>query len=448
MLTFFAFVFAIGLLVFIHEFGHYWVARRCGVGVLTFSIGFGKPIYQWQRGQTTWQIAAIPLGGFVKMVGESDEPVAAELRQCAFNTQHPAKKMAIAFAGPFINLLFAALVYAGLFAYGVVSLKPIVGSVVAESVAAKAGLRAGDLITAVNAEQVSTWEQVQMGLFSAAGQAEISIEAKTNEGNLKRFILDLERISTAEFDQKILARLGMSPFAVTNQIAYVQANSPAARAGIKVGDWLVAINHEKMKTWAEFQAIITQHPASAVPITVRRGQDIVQLSVTPDVVEHNGQKIGRIGVSPSNDERLYQAMQQTIRLSPVDAVLAGITKTYDLSILTVKMFGKMLVGALSPKQISGPIGIADFAGQSAAMGWVSYVNALALISLSLGVLNLMPIPILDGGHLMYHGYELVTGRTIPEWLALSLQKIGITLLLLLMALALFNDANRFLFGLG
>lgn len=448
MLTFFAFIFAIGLLVFIHEFGHYWVARKCGVGVLTFSIGFGKPLYQWQRGQTTWQIAAIPLGGFVKMLDESEAPVASELRQYAFNTQHPAKKMAIAFAGPFINLLFACLIYAGLYAYGVVSLKPIIGTIVADSIAAQAGLRAGDHITLVNHEKVSSWEQVQMALFSAAGEPELGLEAKTAEGVIKPLVLDLSQIKPTEFDQKILNRIGMSPFAITNRIAYIQPKSAAERAGLQVGDLVLEINHQQLQDWSSFQSVVASHPNQALSIKVRRDQQVLELEVTPDAVDHNGSKVGRIGVSPSNDESLYKAMQQTVRLGPLDALMAGVSKTYDLSLLTVRMFGKMLVGALSPKQVSGPLGIAEFAGQSAAMGWVAYLQALALISLSLGVLNLMPIPILDGGHLLYHGYELVSGRTIPEWLALSLQKVGITLLLLLMALALFNDANRFLFGLG
>lgn len=447
MLTFFAFIFAIGLLVFIHEFGHYWVARKCGVGVLTFSIGFGKPLYQWQRGQTTWQIAAIPLGGFVKMLDESEAPVAANLRQYAFNTQHPAKKMAIAFAGPFINLAFACLIYAGLFAYGVVTLKPIIGSVVAGSIAATAGLNAGDRITAVNSEQVTNWEQVQMNLFSAAGSPQLLIAAQTAQGS-QSFSLDLQSLTADEFDQKILNRLGLSPFSSTNRIGLVQEKSAAERAGLQVGDLVLELNHQKLQDWTQFQSVVSNNPQRALVVVLERDGKQLELSVTPDVVELNGRKIGRIGVSPANDEALYKAMQQTVRLGPIDALGAGILKTYDLSLLTVKMFGKMLVGALSPKQVSGPLGIAEFAGQSAAMGWLAYLQALALISLSLGVLNLMPIPILDGGHLLYHGYELVTGRTIPEWLALSLQKVGITLLLLLMALALFNDANRFLFGLG
>lgn len=448
MLTFFAFVFAIGLLVFIHEYGHYWVARRCGVGVLTFSIGFGKPLYQWQRGQTTWQIAAIPLGGFVKMLDESEAPVASELRQYAFNTQHPAKKMAIAFAGPLANLIFAALIYAGLYSYGVVSLKPIIGTVVPESIAAKAGLNSGDQITRVNTEKVSDWEQVQMNLFSAAGYPQLQIEAVTGEGGTKQFALDLSQLKTAEFDQKILSRLGLSPFATTNRIAFVQKDSAAARAGLKEGDLVLKVKQETLHDWAEFQRAIANSPAQSLPITIRRGPQVIELTVVPDVAEINGKKIGRIGVSPENDEALYKRMQQTVRLGPIEALAAGVVKTYDLSVLTVKMFGKMLVGALSPKQVSGPLGIAEFAGQSAAMGWLAYLQALALISVSLGVLNLMPVPILDGGHLLYHGYELITGRTIPEWLALGLQKVGISLLLLLMALALFNDANRFLFGLG
>ena len=287
-----------------------------------------------------------------------------------------------------------------------------------------------------------------MSLFSAAGMSELVVEAKTKDGRHVPFLLDLSTIKAAEFDQKILSRLGMSPFAVTNRIAYIQVGSAAERAGLQVGDFVVAINQRQLKDWSELQKAVANSNGGELLFTIRRGEQQLAFKVTPDLVEHNGVKVGRVGVSPSNDESLYKAMQQTVRLSPIEALVAGVVKTYDLSVLTVKMFGKMLVGALSPKQVSGPLGIAEFAGQSAAMGWMSYLQALALISLSLGVLNLMPIPILDGGHLLYHGYELVTGRTIPEWLALSLQKVGITLLLMLMALALFNDANRFLFGLG
>ncbi len=448
MLTFFAFVFAIGLLVFIHEYGHYWVARRCGVGVITFSIGFGKPLYQWKRGQTTWQIALIPLGGFVKMLDESEAPVASELRQYAFNTQHPAKKMAIAFAGPFANLLLASLIYAVVYMHGVVTLKPIIGSVAAQSIAVNAGLQSGDRITLVNAEKVSDWEQVQINLFDAAGHAELVIEAQTAQGSTKQFALNLSKLKTTDFDQKILNRLGLSPFATTNRIGFIQAGSAAERGGLRVDDLILDINQQKLQDWLQFQHVISSSPSQPLPITVSRNQQIITLMVTPDAQIVNGEKIGRIGVGPANDEGHYKAMQQTNQLGPIDALLAGVAKTYSFSVLTVKMFGKMLVGSLSPKQVSGPLGIAEFAGQSAAMGWLTYLQALALISISLGVLNLMPVPILDGGHLLYHGYELISGRTIPEWLALVLQKIGIFLLLLLMALALFNDAHRFLFGLG
>ncbi|WP_297573830.1 RIP metalloprotease RseP [uncultured Deefgea sp.] len=447
MLTLFAFIVAIGLLVFIHEFGHYWAARRCGVGVLTFSIGFGRPIYQWKRGLTTWQIALIPLGGYVKMLDESEGEVAPELRQFAFNTQHPAKKMAIAFAGPFANLLLASLIYAGLYAYGVVTLKPLIGTVAIESIAAKAGLRAGDVLQRVNGDAVQSWDQAQVSVFGAASQSELKLDVDTPQGE-RSMTLDLRSLSSEDFDQHILSRLGLSPYATTTQIAYVQEKGAAARAGLQVGDVALLLNQQPLASWLDFQRYIVQNPSQPFELQVRRGAQTLDLTITPDVIDKDGKKIGRIGVSPTNDAAWYQSMQQTIQLSPVQALLAGVEKTYDLSILTVKMFGKMLIGAISPKQISGPLGIAEFAGQSAAMGWVAYLQCLALISVSLGVLNLMPVPILDGGHLLYHGYELLTGRTIAVWLTVILQKIGIFLLLMLMALALFNDAQRFLFGLG
>ncbi|WP_182077079.1 RIP metalloprotease RseP [Deefgea sp. CFH1-16] len=289
MLTLFAFIVAIGLLVFIHEFGHYWVARRCGVGVLTFSIGFGRPIYQWQRGQTTWQIALIPLGGYVKMLDESEGEVAPALRQFAFNTQHPAKKMAIALAGPLANLLLASFIYAGLYAYGVVTLKPLVATVAMDSIAAKAGLRAGDVLQRVNGDAVQSWDQAQVSIFGAASQKELKLEVATPQGE-RAFTLDLSSLSSEDFDQHILSRLGLSPYATTNQIAYVQEKGAAARAGLQVGDVVLTLNQQPLTSWLEFQRYIAQNPSQPFELKIRRGAQTQTLTISPDVIDQDGKK--------------------------------------------------------------------------------------------------------------------------------------------------------------
>ena len=227
MLSFLSFISAIALLVFVHEYGHYWAARRCGVGVLTFSIGFGKPLYQWQRGITTWQIAAIPLGGYVRMLDEAEAPVSAELRSQAFNTQHPLKKMAIAFAGPFANLLLATLLYAGFYAYGVTTLRPIVATLASDSIAAKAGVQQGDLVLRVEGEGVKSWDQAQLLMFSAAGQPDLTLEVSSKASAVRTLRLPLSSLSREEFDQYLLSRLGISPYASSAVIDVVQAKGGA-----------------------------------------------------------------------------------------------------------------------------------------------------------------------------------------------------------------------------
>ncbi|WP_348946583.1 RIP metalloprotease RseP [Chitinibacter sp. FCG-7] len=440
MLTLLAFVFAISLLVFVHEYGHYWVARQCGVGVLTFSIGFGKPVFQWQRGETTWQIAMIPLGGYVRMLDENEQTLTASERQRAFNRQHPLKKIAIVFAGPLANFIFAVMAFALCYGAGVPTLKPQIASVQAQSMAARSGFEVGDRVLSVANTAVESWDQLQLELLAQAGETLVPFVLQKQDGSIHHGQLPLGELKSEQFDQQMLARVGISPFSSLNVIGVVQENSPARQAGLRVGDEIVSINQQAVNTWQDVQRWAMTSPGRQLELTVKRGVEVLTLHATPVFEAINGQQVARLGIAQS------QQQVMTIKLDPLAAIQMGVMKTYQMSLMTLRMFGKMLTGVLSPKQVSGPIGIADYAGQSAAMGWMTYVQFLALISISLGVLNLLPVPILDGGHLLYHSYELVTGRIVPDFVTEWLQKIGLSLLLMLMALALYNDTSRLLLG--
>lgn len=416
------------------------------MGVLTFSIGFGKPIYQWQRGETTWQIAMIPLGGFVRMMDETEAPIADSAKQKAFNNKHPLQKIAVVLAGPLANLLFAVVAVSICYLVGVKTLKAEIATVQPASIAYKAGVVAGDQVISVGGRPIDSWDQLQVELFDYAGAQTVALELRNKTGNTRSVELPLGAVSADKFDQHLLSRLGLSPFYSRTILAAVQTGGAAAKAGLQVGDTIVAVNQLPVKTWAEIQAAVLASNGRSISIEVERKGQMQQFNVTPIVELVDGVQVPRLGIAPEADRFKNQAQQLTIELSPVAAVQMGVKKTYQMAVLTLRMFGKMLIGVLSPKQVSGPIGIAEYAGQSASLGWLAYLQFLALISISLGVLNLLPVPILDGGHLLYHSYELLTGKLVPASVTEWLQKIGLTLLLMLMALALFNDTSRLLLG--
>ncbi|QLG87886.1 RIP metalloprotease RseP [Chitinibacter bivalviorum] len=446
MLTFFSFLFAIALLVFVHEYGHYWVAKKCGVGVLTFSIGFGKPILQWKRGDTTWQIAMIPLGGFVRMMDENEAPVASNVQAKAFNRQHPLKKMAVVFAGPFANLLFAVLAFTACYLHGVDSIKAQVATVMPGSIAQQAGFKSGDQITQVGKNTIDTWDQLQVELFDYAGEPEVTIGVRDAHKQERQLVLSLSSLKAEQFDQRLLSRIGISPFASQRIVAFVQPQGAADLAGVKVGDEILAINQNPVHDWSDVQALVLKLGHKDLQLEIKRQQQNLMLTAKPKMQDSDGQLRPRLGLAPESDSAKNAQQAVKVKLGLLDALHMGVVKTYQMSVMTVRMFGKMLTGAISPKQVSGPLGIAEYAGQSASIGWLAYLQFLALISISLGVLNLLPVPILDGGHLLYHSYELVTGKTVSLLVTEWLQKIGLSLLLMLMALALFNDATRLLQG--
>ncbi|MEJ2791822.1 RIP metalloprotease RseP [Iodobacter sp. LRB] len=443
-----AFIVAIGLLVSIHEYGHYYVAKRCGVKVLVFSIGFGKPLWQWRRGETLWQIGAIPLGGYVSMLDEREgEPIAAADLPRAFNRRPPLAKMAIVAAGPLANFLLAILLYWGLSLSGVEALRPVVSFISAGSAAEKAGLRQGDEVLSVSGMPVSSWDELQFGLLEqSGGSVTVPLQLRSNTGSERSVMLDLSHLTRDEIDQQLLSRLGMSPVPLSLRVAQLAPQSAAAKAGIKAGDQLVMINGAPLHGWRDVQAAVASSAAQPLLISWKHNGQVIERTVIPDTVVENGQKTGKLGLAPEVDATAWQKQRFTRDFGPVEGLQYALNKTWQGSRLTLVMFWKMLTGQVSVKQVSGPITIATFAGESARMGLNAFLEYLCVISISLGVLNLLPLPVLDGGHLMYHTVEFLTGRRLPLEAEAFGQRIGIVLLLGLMSLALYNDIHRLFLG--
>ena len=450
-----AFVVALGVLIAFHELGHYWVARWCNVKVLRFSIGFGKPLRTWVRGadRTEWVLAAVPLGGYVKMLDEREGPVAPEELPRAFNRQNVWKRIAIVLAGPVANLLLAIVLYWGLFMHGMPGVRPVVGAPTAASASAKSGFVAGDTLTSIAGERVSTWQDARWVLLKSAvkrGQdGAVAVQVITDKDEPATRDLDMSGLTPADLDGDFLKVLGITRFQVKAlpEISRVTAGSAAERAGLKAGDEIVALNNVQLDAVEKAIQIIREHPGKAIVAEIRRGGSMFTIEVTPETVnDTDGRTIGRMGAVLQPLQAVYEKYRVLVRYGPLESLGQAIMKTWDTSIFSLRMLGKMLVGEVSLKNLSGPITIADYAGQSAQHGWISYLVFLALISISLGVLNLLPIPLLDGGHLMYYIVEVFKGAPVSEQTMEIGQRVGMGLLLLMMAFALYNDVNRLISG--
>ncbi|MDR3412104.1 MAG: RIP metalloprotease RseP [Formivibrio sp.] len=446
LLTLVSFLFAIGLLVTVHEYGHYRIAKTLGVKVLTFSIGFGKPLLKWQCGETQWQIAAIPLGGFVRMLGEDEDQSLLPIESArAFNRQHPLRKMAIVVAGPLANLVLAWLFFSAALLIGVDSIKPVAGSIRVGSPMAISGLHIGDEIVRLGGRDVLSWDDLRLAALTEMG-FKTQMMVRSPDGAEHDLQLNLRKTGEEFFDANILARLGLTPIPLLNRIAQVESGSVAAQAGLQAGDSIVAANDNPIAQWESLQDIVAKNPGRTMHLSVRRSSDLLDISVTPSLDVSSVGPIGRLGVMPQVDEVRFTLQKFTLQMSLFPALQRGGQKVWDLSSLTFRLIGQMLIGKLSSRQISGPIGMASMAGESAGLGLTAYLQYLAMISLSLGVLNLLPVPVLDGGHLLYHSAELVRGRPLPESWFIVGQRLGIALLVGLMLLALYNDIHRFIPG--
>ncbi|MBW8365752.1 MAG: RIP metalloprotease RseP [Rhizobium sp.] len=441
------FLVAIAILVVIHEFGHYLAARLAGVKVLRFSLGFGKPLFsrRFGRDQTEWVLAALPFGGYVKMLDEREGEVPAAEAHRSFNRASVWRRIGIVAAGPIANFLLAIVFYWALFLHGMPAMKPLIGEPPAGTPAAQAGLVSGDEIRRVNGADTPSFQDLRLELLRA-GVAGDPLVLELADGRSVQ--LAAPPMDTENLERDTLRPLGIVGYApaIDPVIGEVLPGGAAARAGFQSGDRLVAANGKAVTTWQDWVKLIRQHPSQSLRIEYEREGQMRELTVVPDTVDENGQRIGKIGAGPKIDPSLMDDLMTEVRYGPVEALGRGAEKTWDMSLFTLEMMGRMVVGQVSWKNLSGPLTIADYAGQSATLGWISFVGFLALVSVSLGVLNLLPVPLLDGGHLMYYVAEVLTGRPVSERTMEIGSRIGMTLLLLLMSFALFNDLQRLIGG--
>lgn len=457
MMTLIAFVVTIGVLVTVHEYGHFQVARWCRVKVLKFSIGFGKPLWKKTIGKdnTELVLAAIPLGGYVQMLDErelknaQDPAVYSEAElQRAFNRQTVWKRIAIVLAGPLANLLLAIALYWGLFMLGVTGMRPIIGVVEHNSLAARASLKSGEVIQKIAGKPVSTWQEARWILLEESLENEmVEIEAINNNNELFQHRLSFAGIDNdAEID--VLKKVGLEPFKpkIPAIIGEILPDTAAEKAGFMENDQILSVNKVAIKDWEQVVNIIKGSPNKKMPVEIMRGQTNMKMTVIPEAVEEDDRVIGRMGASVKIDQKELRGIFVTLSYSPLVSLQKAIVKTWDTSVFSIKMLGKMLIGEVSIKGISGPVTIAAYAGESANLGLKTFLGFLALVSISIGVLNLLPIPVLDGGHLMYYMAEIVKGSPVSEQTMLAGQKIGFVLLGLLMTIALLNDFNRLIAG--
>ena len=441
------FLVAISILVVVHEFGHYLAARLAGVKVLRFSLGFGKPLFSRRFGRdgTEWSLAALPFGGYVKMLDEREGAVPPAEAHRSFNRASVWRRIGIVAAGPIANFLLAIVFYWALFLHGMPAMKPLIGEPPAGTPAAQAGLVAGDEIRRVNGTDTPSFQDLRLELLRA-GVAGDALMLELDDG--RRVQLDASPMDTENLERDTLRPLGIVRYEpeIEPVIGEVLPGGAAARAGFQTGDRLVAANGQPVANWRDWVKLIRQHPSLPLRIEYERQGQRGELTVVPDTVNESGQRVGKIGAGPRVDESLMAGLMTDVRYGPVEALGRGAQKTWEMSVFTLEMMGRMVLGQVSWKNLSGPLTIADYAGQSATLGWISFVGFLALVSVSLGVLNLLPVPLLDGGHLMYYVAEVLTGRPVSERTMEIGSRIGMVLLLLLMSFALFNDLQRLIGG--
>ncbi|WP_175725487.1 RIP metalloprotease RseP [Burkholderia ambifaria] len=450
-----AFAVAIGVLVVVHEYGHYRVARWCGVKVLRFSIGFGQPVARWvsRRTGTEWTLSALPLGGYVKMLDER-EPGAdikpEELAQ-AFNRQSVFKRIAIVAAGPIANFLLAIVLFSVVFATGVTEPAAVLAPPAAGTVAARAGFDGNETIVSIRdvhagdalggeAVPVRSWSDLRWKLLAAAfDHREVVLGARDGGASTFDFRVDLRNVPESELDDDFMTHLGFETGGGTLSVASVQPGSAAERAGLKAGDKLLALDGKPIGGASRFIDAVKHHAGHAVDLRVERGGATQTVSIVPQAQrdDETGQQVGRIGAALS-----MHTPSVDVRYGPIESLRLGAHRTWDIAVYSLKMFGRMITGHASLKNLSGPVTIADYAGKSARLGPSAFLSFLALVSISLGVLNLLPIPVLDGGHLLYYLVEAATGKAVSERWQLILQRAGLICIVVLSAIALFNDLAR------
>lgn len=440
----------LGLLITFHEFGHFWVARKCGVKVLRFSIGFGKPLIQWKDKQgTEYVIAMIPLGGYVKMLDEREGDVSPEELSQAFNRKPVLQRIAVVAAGPLANFLLAIVLYSLVFGIGSTAVKPVIGEVSSGSIAEEAGLQANQVITQVDGKDVKNWTQVQLSLVRRIGESgEINITTEVGEGWSTEHTLIIDRWQEGVRDPDPFGSLGIHPLRlpIPAVVEQVMDNSAASRAGLLSGDYIREIDGAPIGDWRELVERIQRSPDKELALLIERQGQSLSLMLTPESKENDqGQKIGFMGVTPKPVSWPEEYLV-TLEYGFFGSIWKGIEKTWDMSVLTLESIWKMLGGLISVENISGPITIAKVAGDSVSYGLVPFLSFLAYVSVSLGVLNLLPIPVLDGGHLVYYLIELARGKPLSQSVQELGLRLGVALIGSLMIFAVFNDISRWFIG--
>ncbi|MBI3560447.1 MAG: RIP metalloprotease RseP [Gammaproteobacteria bacterium] len=446
------FIIAISILVAVHEFGHFWVAKRLGVKVLRYSIGIGKPLWIKRLGadQTEYTLSALPLGGYVKMLDEREGEVAEAELPRAFNRQTIWKRVAIVSAGPVFNFLFAIVAYWALYVIGVSGVKPFVGEVLAHSVAANAGMQSGEQIIAVNNTATPSWEEVLMQLWPVlVDKGNLVIKTQNSTLQEKTYVLDYSNLNLERGLKDPIKILGILPFPkklLAPVIGKVTPGMAAAQAGLLAGDKILKLDDTEITDWNDIAPYIQKHCVGPIKFSIERNGQRQTITVKSTIITEQGIAVARVGIQPQPppQESLPTAQPVVYSLSPWHSLLRAIGTTSDMSLMTVKLLGKIFTLEFSFRNIGGVIQIASAAGRSADLGYQQFLKFLAVVSISLGIMNLLPVPILDGGHLLFFGIEKITGRPVSERTEMFLQRIGMMFLALLMSLAFYNDIMRML----
>ena len=453
-----ALIVTLGILVTIHEFGHFWVARRCGVKVLRFSIGLGKAVKSWiGRDGVEYVIAPIPLGGYVKMLGQEDIAVAAT-KEIPTSQQHLCfaykplwQRMAIVAAGPIANFLLAIFIYWLInISYGINGIAPVINGISENSSADRAGLQVGDEIIAVDSEETIIWQQVSLQMLNRLGETgELVVTVNPYDSSTSRDItIPIQAWLRSDVEPDPVTDLGIVRFEIPARIAEVVTGGRAERDGLRAGDEIISVNGESILGWSHWVAVIRSNPELALDVIVKRGESEAGLEIRPELVRlSNGTAIGRIGASVQEtalSEILDSEMQRHISFNAFTAIQPALQETWNNSVFVLDSIKKMVIGLISVRNINGPITIAQVAGETASYGLEVYLGFLALLSICLGVFNLLPIPVLDGGHLFYYTVEAIMGRPVPERVQAWGLQLGLSLIFGIMILAIYNDVNRLL----